>query len=179
MIALLASLWLASASAAPPAETLALADAPLSAPRRLDVARSLLARPGWGEAGVAALARLLDDPEAGAGARAALVDLLGRSDAQPRWETVYASLLEAPAFEGRDRIVLRLAELRLREPRTHASALAELSPSVLVVGPEGGLTDAEEVALVAAGGTRARLVGPILRAETAAIAAAAIARART
>ncbi|MCC6806491.1 MAG: 16S rRNA (uracil(1498)-N(3))-methyltransferase [Deltaproteobacteria bacterium] len=60
-----------------------------------------------------------------------------------------------------------------------AVALAELSPSVLVVGPEGGLTDAEEVALVAAGGTRARLVGPILRAETAAIAAAAIALART
>ncbi len=55
------------------------------------------------------------------------------------------------------------------------SAVSGTSPRLLVIGPEGGLTEREESVLVAHGGALAGLSGPILRAETAAIAAAAIA----
>ncbi len=55
------------------------------------------------------------------------------------------------------------------------SEVSGTSPRLLVIGPEGGFTEKEEAALVAQGGTLAGLSGPILRAETAAIAAAAIA----
>ena len=47
-------------------------------------------------------------------------------------------------------------------------------PTTLVVGPEGGLTPDETSALVAAGAVRVRLAGPVLRIETAALAAAAV-----
>ncbi len=48
------------------------------------------------------------------------------------------------------------------------------APVTLIVGPEGGLTD-EELTLLRAGGVRAvRLARPILRIETAALAAAAV-----
>ncbi len=57
----------------------------------------------------------------------------------------------------------------------HAATKLAPGPCFLVVGPEGGLTAAEETMLVAKGGSLAALSGPILRAETAAIAAAAIA----
>jgi 16S rRNA (uracil1498-N3)-methyltransferase len=43
-----------------------------------------------------------------------------------------------------------------------------------VIGPEGGLTDDELAALDRAGAHRVRLAGPILRIETAALAAAAV-----
>jgi 16S rRNA (uracil1498-N3)-methyltransferase len=45
----------------------------------------------------------------------------------------------------------------------------------LIVGPEGGLTDAEHASLAAAGAQRAAIGGHVLRIETAAIAASAIA----
>ena len=47
-------------------------------------------------------------------------------------------------------------------------------PATLVIGPEGGLTSAELDLLAAAGARRVRLAAPILRIETAAIAAAAV-----
>lgn len=47
-------------------------------------------------------------------------------------------------------------------------------PTTIVIGPEGGLDEAEVAALVAAGAGRVRLAGPILRIETAALAAAAV-----
>jgi 16S rRNA (uracil1498-N3)-methyltransferase len=50
---------------------------------------------------------------------------------------------------------------------------------VLVVGPEGGLTDAELDALVAAGGTAVRLGRSVLRASSAGAVAAAVVSART
>jgi 16S rRNA (uracil1498-N3)-methyltransferase len=47
-------------------------------------------------------------------------------------------------------------------------------PATLVVGPEGGLDEDEVAMLVAAGAERVRLAGPVLRIETAALAAAAV-----
>jgi 16S rRNA (uracil1498-N3)-methyltransferase len=47
-----------------------------------------------------------------------------------------------------------------------------------VVGPEGGLTDAEVAACEAAGAVRAGLGPRVLRAETAAIVAVALLQAR-
>ena len=47
-------------------------------------------------------------------------------------------------------------------------------PATLVVGPEGGLDEDEVALLVAAGAARVRLAGPVLRIETAALAAAAV-----
>lgn len=47
-------------------------------------------------------------------------------------------------------------------------------PTTLVIGPEGGLTGDELAALDAAGAERVRLAGPVLRIETAALAAAAV-----
>lgn len=46
---------------------------------------------------------------------------------------------------------------------------------VVIVGPEGGLTETERGRLLAAGAVAVRLAEPILRIETAAIAAAAVA----
>lgn len=48
------------------------------------------------------------------------------------------------------------------------------SPTTLVIGPEGGLTADEVDQLGAAGAGRVRLAGPVLRIETAALAAAAV-----
>lgn len=47
-------------------------------------------------------------------------------------------------------------------------------PTVLIVGPEGGFTAAEREALVALPSSLVRLAGPVLRIETAALAAAAV-----
>lgn len=47
-------------------------------------------------------------------------------------------------------------------------------PVVLVVGPEGGLTDGERTALAAAGATEARLGPTVLRTSTAGAAASAV-----
>lgn len=47
-------------------------------------------------------------------------------------------------------------------------------PTTIVVGPEGGLTGDEIDQLCAAGARRVRLAGPVLRIETAALAAAAV-----
>lgn len=47
-------------------------------------------------------------------------------------------------------------------------------PTTLVIGPEGGLTADELTALDAAGAERVRLAGPVLRIETAALAASAV-----
>jgi len=47
-------------------------------------------------------------------------------------------------------------------------------PTTLVIGPEGGLDAAELAALDAAGAERVRLAGPVLRIETAALAASAV-----
>jgi len=48
------------------------------------------------------------------------------------------------------------------------------APVTLVIGPEGGLTEAESALLAQAGAHSIRLAGPILRIETAAVAAAAV-----
>ncbi len=53
-------------------------------------------------------------------------------------------------------------------------SLAPDAPATVVVGPEGGLTDAERETLVARGFTPVRLARDVLRFETAAVAAAVI-----
>lgn len=137
MIALLTGLWLATpALAAPAPEVLALADAPMSPTHRLALAKVLLARPGYAEVGVQALARLVDDPVVGFDARSALVDLFGKVDARPAWAGVYRSLLDdAPAYAGRDRIVLRYAEVRLADPSSRTAALREIDALLPTADP--------------------------------------------
>jgi 16S rRNA (uracil1498-N3)-methyltransferase len=49
---------------------------------------------------------------------------------------------------------------------------------VLVVGPEGGISDAERDAFVAAGATAVRLGTEVLRTSTAGVAALAVLSAR-
>ena len=56
-------------------------------------------------------------------------------------------------------------------------ALCRASPTALLVGPEGGWTDAELAAALAAGWVAASLAAGKLRAETAAVAALTLARA--
>ena len=51
-------------------------------------------------------------------------------------------------------------------------------PHAVLIGPEGGFTEEEVTAAAAAGATVASLPTPILRTETAAIAAAAVCAAR-
>lgn len=136
MIVLLALLWQSPSAAADPLpEIVRLAEQPLSGEARLGVARSLLARPGWEEAGVQALVRLLADPEAGVGARDALVLPLGRMDARPAWAEVYEALLVSPNFPGRDLVELRRAEVRLLRPSTRKAAAAELDRLLTVADP--------------------------------------------
>ncbi len=127
MIILLSLLALAPVgNAAVPPEVLAVADAPLSGPARLALARSLLARTGWEEAGIEALLRLLPDPEVGLAARASLVELLARVDGRPGWMAIYAELLKTPSFSGRELVQLRYAEVRLSGTSTKKAAGAEL-----------------------------------------------------
>ncbi|PSL00949.1 16S rRNA (uracil1498-N3)-methyltransferase [Murinocardiopsis flavida] len=66
----------------------------------------------------------------------------------------------------------RLAALPLPEPSEDAHI-------VLVVGPEGGLTDTELAAFDAAGGVRALLGPTVLRTSTAGVAALSVLQART
>ncbi|HET9423263.1 MAG TPA: 16S rRNA (uracil(1498)-N(3))-methyltransferase [Nocardioides sp.] len=58
-------------------------------------------------------------------------------------------------------------------------AVPEAGPVVVVVGPEGGLTDDELAALVAAGAHAVRLGAEVLRTSTAGVAATAAILART
>lgn len=64
--------------------------------------------------------------------------------------------------------------VRLMDPGGGLAQPGTPAPVVLVVGPEGGFTDAERDRLLAGGGVAVRLAGPILRIETAATAAAAV-----
>ncbi|TVR43092.1 MAG: 16S rRNA (uracil(1498)-N(3))-methyltransferase [Planctomycetota bacterium] len=59
-------------------------------------------------------------------------------------------------------------------PTAQPGAPSQPCPTSLVIGPEGGLTDAEEAGLLSAGACGWRLCAPILRIETAAVAAAAV-----
>lgn len=136
MIMLLALLALPPLGhAALPPEVQAMAEAPLSGPARLALARSLLGRTGWEEAGIEALVRLIPDPEVGTAARAAVVELLARVDARPGWEAIYAELLKAPSFSGRELVALRYAEVRLANASTSKSAGAELDRLLLSSDP--------------------------------------------
>lgn len=62
----------------------------------------------------------------------------------------------------------------LFDPQGRAPRPGRLAPTTLVVGPEGGLTGAEVAALAAAGAKRVRLVGSVLRIDTAGLAALAV-----
>lgn len=66
------------------------------------------------------------------------------------------------------------AELTVLDRSGRPAAPGTPRPVTLVIGPEGGLTAAELAALAAGGATAVRLAEPILRIETAAMAAAAV-----
>jgi 16S rRNA (uracil1498-N3)-methyltransferase len=83
-------------------------------------------------------------------------------------------LRDAVALPGTTRIVLAESEQAVML-RDVLQSHAELCDIVLAFGPEGGWTEAELEAFRAAGWTAASLGSTILRAETAAIAAMAIA----
>lgn len=83
------------------------------------------------------------------------------------------------------RVVARLAGAAaafvLHEAATDRLSTAELPATgeiVLVVGPEGGITDAELAAFGAAGASAVRLGDPVLRTSTAGVAALAVLSAR-
>ncbi len=62
----------------------------------------------------------------------------------------------------------------LDQAGTSAQPARPARPTVLIIGPEGGFTDDERARLRADGARAVRLAGPILRIETAALAAAAV-----
>ncbi|MCS6970733.1 MAG: RsmE family RNA methyltransferase [Planctomycetota bacterium] len=64
--------------------------------------------------------------------------------------------------------------LILLDPMGGPPQPAHAAPTTLVIGPEGGFTDAERALLLAAGAAPVRLTGTVLRIETAALAAAAL-----
>ncbi|MCK6488504.1 MAG: RsmE family RNA methyltransferase [Planctomycetes bacterium] len=64
--------------------------------------------------------------------------------------------------------------LVLLDPAGGPAQPGPVQPTTLVVGPEGGLSAAETALLAAAGARQVRLARPILRIETAALAAAAV-----
>lgn len=66
------------------------------------------------------------------------------------------------------------ARLTVLDRSGRAAAPGTPAPVTLVIGPEGGFTAAELTALTDGGAATVRLAGPILRIETAAIAAAAV-----
>jgi 16S rRNA (uracil1498-N3)-methyltransferase len=81
-----------------------------------------------------------------------------------------------------DRVRAASAAMVLHEAAEAPLASVPLPVSgdvLLVVGPEGGLTDAELDALVAAGGTAVRLGRSVLRTSSAGAVAAAVVSART
>jgi 16S rRNA (uracil1498-N3)-methyltransferase len=80
------------------------------------------------------------------------------------------------------RIAAAAATVVLHESATTRLSAAELPRSgeiVVVVGPEGGLTDAEIAAFETAGATTVRLGPTVLRTSTAGVAAAAVLLSRT
>ena len=76
----------------------------------------------------------------------------------------------------RDLRLLADADARARPLRDRLGARPAATRATLVVGPEGGFTDAERDAAVAAGFDPVRLEGPVMRIETAAPALLAIVR---
>jgi 16S rRNA (uracil1498-N3)-methyltransferase len=83
----------------------------------------------------------------------------------------------APLFEVAARAPTTAARLILspREGAPWANALETRDEAWLLIGPEGGLSEAEERALQAEGWTAATIATPILRVETAAPIAVALA----
>jgi 16S rRNA (uracil1498-N3)-methyltransferase len=80
------------------------------------------------------------------------------------------------------RIDAAAAAVVLHEAATASIGLLDLPPAgeiIVVVGPEGGITDAELAAFSAAGGRPARLGPTILRTSTAGVVAVAVLLSRT
>jgi 16S rRNA (uracil1498-N3)-methyltransferase len=97
------------------------------------------------------------------------------------WCPVVSGDPDASTRAVTERLAGAAAALVLHEEATSRLATADLPPSgeiVLVVGPEGGIDDAELAALAAAGATPARLGDAVLRTSTAGIAALAVLSAR-
>ncbi|MHC5068519.1 MAG: RsmE family RNA methyltransferase [Planctomycetota bacterium] len=112
--------------------------------------------------------------------------LCERSERQPRLER--AERVAAEALKQCRRSVLprigpaldipALAStgqrLILADPDGGLPCPGVVAPTIIVIGPEGGLSAAERTSLLDAGAEPVRLAVPILRIETAALAAAAV-----
>ncbi len=70
------------------------ASAPLAPERHLELALALAERPERRDEAVAALLTLLDDPELGASAGAALAEVVLEAEFRPAWASAYAALAE-------------------------------------------------------------------------------------
>lgn len=95
------------------------------------------------------------------------------------WHPVVGTWLDTPALLER---IAGATTLVLHEEATEPLAstpLPDAGEVLLVVGPEGGITDKELRALTAAGGRPVRLGASVLRTSTAGAAAAAVVSART
>lgn len=134
-------IWFLLALAAPVAfakpsdEALALADAPANPAQRLVLAKALLLRQGWEEAGLDALVHLLSDPAAKVEAQAALAGFLSKVDGRPGWSKLYATVLASGPFPGADVVRVRAAEARALEPASRKKGLAELDVLATTADP--------------------------------------------
>ncbi|MFN7143144.1 MAG: hypothetical protein ACK4YP_05165 [Myxococcota bacterium] len=104
----------------------ALGAAPLDPKARLAFAEALASTPGREEEGVEALWWLLGTAE-GEIARDVLGEMIRATPARPGWAHVYVALAAAPEGLAREAARVRSAELRARDPKLRAKAMAELA----------------------------------------------------
>ena len=117
-----------------------------------------------------------------------------RADKQARWQGLADAALEQCGrvhrlqvatprrldewLARREPAALWLADERPGAPHATHAQLEQTGGLCVVIGPEGGLADSERERLYDAGASGVRLAAAVLRAETAALAAAVIAEGR-
>ncbi len=148
-----------------PAQLLTVAVAPPKGDRLSDLVRSLT------ELGVGAISLIeTERSERQPGTLERLQRITGEALKQCR----RAHLPQLSMGSSIPTLVQSGARLTVLDRSGRAAAPGTPAPLTLVIGPEGGFTPAELAALTAGGAATVRLAGPILRIETAALAAAAV-----
>ena len=148
-----------------PAQFLTIAVAPPKGDRLSDVVRGLT------ELGVGAIV-LLETERSERGPTS--LDRLQRIAGEALKQCRRAHLPRLALSTTIPALVQSGARLTVLERSGRAAAPGTPAPVTLVIGPEGGFTPAELAALTAGGAATVCLAAPVLRIETAAIAAAAV-----